>query len=132
VLGQHLVIINSLEIAHELLDRRGGIYSNRPRMVTFSEMYVAFSVYTSVRSSLWNTRMGWESIIVQMNPGVRWRKHRRTIQEKFSPGHVRNYAEKQKSVVYSFLAGLGKTPEKLRNHIKRQVAPSPTPLSGSH
>lgn len=44
VLGQHLVILNSFDIAHELLDRRSGIYSNRPRLVTFSEMYAAPSV----------------------------------------------------------------------------------------
>ena len=38
MLGQHLIILNSFDIAHELLDSRGGIYSNRPRLVTFSEM----------------------------------------------------------------------------------------------
>ena len=44
VLGQHLVILNSFEVAHELLDLRGGIYSSRPRLVTFSEMCVEFSM----------------------------------------------------------------------------------------
>ena len=38
VLGQHLVIINSFEDAHELLDLRGGVYSSRPKLVTW-EMY---------------------------------------------------------------------------------------------
>lgn len=41
VLGQHLVILNSFNDVHELLDHRGGIYSSRPRLVTFSEMYVS-------------------------------------------------------------------------------------------
>ena len=63
--------------------------------------------------------MGWESIIVQMNPGPRWRKHRRTIQEKFSAGYLEKYVEMQKRAVYTFLAGLGDTPEKFRDHIKR-------------
>lgn len=101
VLGQHLVIINSFKTAHELLDLRGGIYSGRPRLVTFSEM------------------MGWGSIISQMNSGLRWRKHRRIIQEKFSPRHFDDYAEMQKRVTCNFLAGLGKAPEKLRGLIKR-------------
>ncbi|KAF9777905.1 cytochrome P450 [Thelephora terrestris] len=100
VLGQHLVIINSFDTARELLDYRGSVYSSRPRMVTFSEM------------------MGWESIISQMNSGPRWRKHRRIIQEKFGPRHLSDYAEMQKGVTYDFLAGLGKAPKKLEDHIK--------------
>jgi hypothetical protein len=44
VLGQHLVILNSFEVSRELLDLRGGVYSSRPRLVTFSEMYVEFSM----------------------------------------------------------------------------------------
>lgn len=38
VLGQHLLVLNSFDVAHELLDNRGGIYSSRPRLVTFAEM----------------------------------------------------------------------------------------------
>jgi len=38
VLGQHLVILNSFNDTRELLDHRGGIYSGRPRLVSFSEM----------------------------------------------------------------------------------------------
>ena len=62
--------------------------------------------------------MGWESIISQMHSGPRWRKHRRIIQEKFGPRHLNDYAGMQKRVTCRFLAGLGKTPEKLEDHIK--------------
>ena len=40
VLGKPMVIINKLEIARELLDKRGANYSDRPRLVLLCEMYV--------------------------------------------------------------------------------------------
>jgi hypothetical protein len=39
VLGQHIIIINSIEVARELLDRRSAIYSDRPFIKT-NEEYV--------------------------------------------------------------------------------------------
>ena len=63
--------------------------------------------------------MGWESIISQMHSGPRWKKHRKIIQEKFGPRHLCDYAGMQKRVTYDFLVGLGETPEKLEDHIKR-------------
>jgi len=63
--------------------------------------------------------MGWGAMITQLNPGPRWRKHRRIIKEKFSPSSTDEYMGIQKGVVYNFLAGLGKTPEDFRKHIKR-------------
>ena len=63
--------------------------------------------------------MGWGSIVSQMNPGPRWRKHRRVIQEKLSPRYLNGYAGMQERVTYTFLSDLGKTPEKLGSHIKR-------------
>ena len=74
--------------------------------------------------------MGWESIISQMDPGPRWKKHRRIIQEKFGPRHLNDYARMQKRVTYNFLAGLGKTPERLGDHIKRYAGLPPTSLVG--
>lgn len=77
--------------------------------------------------------MGWESIIVQMDIVPRWRKHRKTIQEKFSPSNLGDYAGMQRRVVHTFLESLGKTPEKFRDHIKRWAAPlAGTQSGGSH
>lgn len=36
--GKPLIILNSFSAAQDLLQKRGGIYSGRPRLVTFSEM----------------------------------------------------------------------------------------------
>jgi hypothetical protein len=43
VFGQGLVFLNSFESATELLDKRGSIYSDKPRFVMCSELYVSFS-----------------------------------------------------------------------------------------
>ena len=49
VFGRHLVILNSFDDAHELLDNRGGIYSSRPRLVTLSEMHAGSPCSSSAR-----------------------------------------------------------------------------------
>ena len=40
-----MVIINKLEIARELLDKRGANYSDLPRLVLLCEMYVQLCGY---------------------------------------------------------------------------------------
>lgn len=38
VLGSHIVVINSFEAARDLLDRKGVLYSSRPRLVMIKEL----------------------------------------------------------------------------------------------
>lgn len=40
VLGQHIVILDSVEATKELLDRRSAIYSDRPHMPMVIDLYV--------------------------------------------------------------------------------------------
>jgi len=40
VFGQTIILVHDLEVALELLDKRGAKYSSRPRMVFAGEMYV--------------------------------------------------------------------------------------------
>jgi len=37
-LGQPIIVINSLKVAAELLDKRANIYSDRPRMIVANEI----------------------------------------------------------------------------------------------
>lgn len=60
VLGQHLLILNSFDIAHELLDCRGGMYSSRPRLVTFSEMYAMLPRSIPRLTNLMKFTLGWD------------------------------------------------------------------------
>ena len=43
--GRPLIVLNDLKIARELLDKRGSIYSDRPRFVFHSEMYATSTAY---------------------------------------------------------------------------------------
>ncbi|KIO29638.1 hypothetical protein M407DRAFT_70181 [Tulasnella calospora MUT 4182] len=36
--GSNLLIINSYDVAYELLDKRGTLYADRPRMVMMGEL----------------------------------------------------------------------------------------------
>ena len=36
--GKPLIVLNSFNVAQDLLQKRGSIYSGRPRLITFSEM----------------------------------------------------------------------------------------------
>ena len=64
VFGQNLVILNSFNDAHELLDHRGGTYSSRPRLVTFSEMHAA-SPLNPPHSGNTNgiPNLGWDGVL---------------------------------------------------------------------
>lgn len=42
ILGQPIVVLNSLQAARDLMEKRGSIYSDRPRFVLFSELYVTY------------------------------------------------------------------------------------------
>ena len=36
--GKPFIILDSFDVAQDLLQKRGSIYSGRPRLITFSEM----------------------------------------------------------------------------------------------
>lgn len=40
VLNKAILAINSFDIARDLMEKRGAIYSDRPRMVLLNEVYV--------------------------------------------------------------------------------------------
>jgi len=51
IFGQSMVILHSLQAARDLLDKRSSIYSDRPRFVLLSELYVFPSFHLSCVSA---------------------------------------------------------------------------------
>ena len=47
IFGQSMVILHSLQAARDLLDKRSSIYSDRPRFVLLSELYIFPSLHLS-------------------------------------------------------------------------------------
>ena len=65
VLGQPMIVLSSQEAVRDLLDKRSSIYSDRPRFVLFSELYVASHVCpVNIRTT--GHRMGWHSASTHM------------------------------------------------------------------
>jgi len=38
VFGRHMIVLNTAQAAHDLMDKRAAIYSDRPRMIMFVEL----------------------------------------------------------------------------------------------
>lgn len=49
VLGSHMLVLNSYEAARDLLEKKGGLYSNRPRFVVLNELYVLVCAWSCRR-----------------------------------------------------------------------------------
>ncbi|KAI1791871.1 cytochrome P450 [Ganoderma leucocontextum] len=64
-LGSKLLVLSSFEAARDLLDRKGAIYSSRPRFVMINEL------------------RGWDWSLILMPYGREFQTYRRTIQQEF-------------------------------------------------
>ncbi|KAH8892154.1 cytochrome P450 CYP621A2 [Thozetella sp. PMI_491] len=76
VLGQRVVVLNSVEAAVDLLDKRGANYSDRPRFVLFEQM-------------------GWRMTLTFLRWGPRFRTHRKVLQKTFQKSNIIQYRSLQ-------------------------------------
>ncbi|KAK7048443.1 cytochrome P450 [Favolaschia claudopus] len=98
-LGQHILVINSLNAATELLEKRAHIYSDRPTI-------------PMVKLAEWDFTFG-------MKPhGERWRQERRLFHQHFRRDAIPNYHPIQLKKTHGFLRNLLLTPEDFIDHIK--------------
>ncbi|KLO17820.1 cytochrome P450 [Schizopora paradoxa] len=84
ILGRPIVIINSLDVARELLEKRGVNYSDRPTSTLYD-------------------MMNWSRAIFCLPYGDRWRPLRRMIAEKFTPTAVKTFFPVIETEVNDFL-----------------------------
>ncbi|KAH9038268.1 cytochrome P450 [Lactarius hengduanensis] len=73
VMGSHIVILNSIKAANELLDKRSSIYSDRPPLVAIRELF------------------GMDYNIALAQYGTAWRHSRREFQANFGPADLEAY-----------------------------------------
>lgn len=50
LLGQHFMIVDTYEVAHDLLNKRSAIYSTRPHLVSFRVLWRALSPQTIIQT----------------------------------------------------------------------------------
>lgn len=99
VLGQPVVVINSVRAATDLLDRRGANYADRPRFVLFGVM-------------------GWVKTLTFLRLGPDFRKHRRILQKSFQKSRITRYQPLQERETAVLLRGLS-SPADWENVLRR-------------
>ncbi|KAI8945902.1 putative O-methylsterigmatocystin oxidoreductase [Xylaria longipes] len=77
VLGRSIIILNSIEAAHDLLDKRGANYADRPRFVLFEVM-------------------GWGVTLTFLRWSPRFILHRKLLQKSFTQSASKAYRPIQK------------------------------------
>lgn len=87
ILGQPVVVLNSVQAAVDLLDKRGLNYCDRPRFVLFEVM-------------------GWKATLTFLRWGPRFKSHRRVLQRAFSPTSCVAYRELQEREAKTLLRGV--------------------------
>ena len=76
VLGQPIIVLNSVQAAEEMLDKRGSNYGDRPRFALFEEM-------------------GWRKTLTFLRWGPDFRKHRAHLQKAFAKSNIGQYRQVQ-------------------------------------
>ncbi|KAH8114914.1 cytochrome P450 [Phellopilus nigrolimitatus] len=101
-LGHSMVILNSVEAARDLLEKRSMFFSDRP--------YVPI-IYL----------VGWSLSLPILRYGSRFRKHRRMMQQHFGAQAISSFRLTQEIEVRKFLLQLLERPEGFLGHIKRHA-----------
>ncbi|KAG6906361.1 hypothetical protein DXG01_014315 [Tephrocybe rancida] len=115
IYNEHVVILNSVEDAIAMLDKRSRIYSDRPAM-TMVDL------------------MGWDFNSGLIRYGDKWRRHRRLYQQNFNKATVRLTQEPTQTVkVHECLNRLLVAPDDFIAHVRTQVIPlNSNPLRSMH
>ncbi|KAF1348093.1 cytochrome P450 [Delphinella strobiligena] len=100
ILGQPVVILNSVQAAIDLLDKRGSNYCDRPRFVLFEVM-------------------GWNATLTFLRWGPHFRLHRKVLQRAFTPTSCLSYRALQERETHTMLHGILKTPDAWETVLRR-------------
>nr|VWO99573.1 Ketoreductase CTB6 (EC (Cercosporin toxin biosynthesis cluster protein 6) [Ganoderma boninense] len=103
-LGSKLLVLSSFEAARDLLDRKGAIYSSRPRLVVKNEL------------------RGWNWSLILMAYGKDFLAYRRAIQQEFAHSVVvASYRPIVLRESISFIRRLFQTPQDMSKHVKQMA-----------
>ncbi|TAQ89292.1 hypothetical protein B7494_g2367 [Chlorociboria aeruginascens] len=103
ILGQPVVVLNSVQAASDLLDKRGSNYCDRPRFVLFEVM-------------------GWGMTLTFLRWGPRFRMHRKLIQGSFTKSKCVTYQDLQKRETRQLLWGIMQAPDDWERLMRRFAA----------
>jgi cytochrome P450 len=120
VLGQHFVILGSLEVITDLFEKRSSNYSDRKQTTMLAELYVSHSFHLKelVKNSV-RCRMGVRIALAFMPYDLSWRKHRKSFHEYFHRNVVDKYQPILRQEVRAFLRRLLVTPDNFFHHVRQ-------------
>ncbi|KAJ7021454.1 cytochrome P450 [Mycena alexandri] len=95
VAGTSIIVLSSMEVIKDLLDRRSALYSDRPH------------------APMLNDLMGWSEFFGFMNHGDRWRRQRKLFHEAFHAGAVKQFNPQVRNSTHRLLRRLLKDPHNL-------------------
>ncbi|TCD64286.1 hypothetical protein EIP91_004294 [Steccherinum ochraceum] len=100
-LNKQMVVINSLDVARDLMEKRGAIYSDRPRFVLLNEM------------------LDLDCNVPLLSYSNQFRKTRKWIQDSFSSAALAAYRPRQRRETNVMLKGILARPTAFSAHIAR-------------
>ncbi|KAH7920238.1 CyP450 monooxygenase [Leucogyrophana mollusca] len=99
ILGTKILVLNSEEVAKDLLDKRSQNYSDRPQVPMA-------------------TLMGWEFNVGFIRYGDHWRKHRKVMHQGLKPEAMLNYRHIQLEKVHQLIRNILQTPDDMEAHMR--------------
>ncbi|KAL4264663.1 cytochrome P450 family protein [Pleurotus pulmonarius] len=106
VAGVSVIVLNSTDVANELLSRRSSIYSSRPHAVMLTEL------------------SGCDWAFATMPYNDYWKQCRRIFTKQLNPIHTLRYQPQQLKFIPDLLLGLLDDPDRYLHHIRRSVGTS--------
>ncbi|KAK5991065.1 Cytochrome P450 monooxygenase [Cladobotryum mycophilum] len=100
VLGQPVIVLNSVQAATDLLDKRGANYCDRPRFVLFDVM-------------------GWDKTLTFLRWGPAFRMHRRILQKCFQKSNIVQFRPLQQRETAVMIQGFQEKPAEWETVLRR-------------
>jgi cytochrome P450 len=117
IMGNTMIVLNSLKAVSDIFDKRGSNYSDRPDMPMIVDLYAV--TYLSILPSFsYLYRMGWDWTFALMRYGPRWKEHRRVFHSHFNHS-VTEHQDIQIEISKELLSLLLKSPEKYLEHMRQ-------------
>ncbi|KDN35871.1 hypothetical protein RSAG8_11233, partial [Rhizoctonia solani AG-8 WAC10335] len=104
IFGRPLVVVNSMQIASDLLDKRSANYSERPTFEMAGEI------------------MGWSKSVVLSQYGDRLKRYRKLLQSVLGRSSAPRFRPLQQREALRFAQRMMETPEDLVQHIRHNAA----------
>ncbi|KAG7440989.1 cytochrome P450 [Guyanagaster necrorhizus] len=102
--GQSVIILSSPQALSDLLEQRGAIYSDRPRLIMGGEL------------------AGYVDSVPLCPYGSRLREYRKLMSEALTPRRVQDYFALEEEKTREFLGCLLRSPDQFLHHIRRNIA----------